>query len=80
MALRSNGIGSWKLIGSLLLLSAPAQILAQDVGTTKDWPAYGGGPNSIHYSKLKKINRDNAKNLQVAWTFDTGDSTPGVRT
>lgn len=41
----------------------------------KDWPAYQGGPNSIHYSQLTQINRNNVKNLKVAWTFDTGDST-----
>lgn len=52
----------------------------QKNGDTKDWPAYGGGPASIHYSRLTQINRDNVKNLQVAWTFDTGDAVPGVRT
>lgn len=42
-----------------------------------DWPVYSGGPESTHYSKLNQVNRDNVKNLQVAWTFDSGDAFPG---
>jgi quinoprotein glucose dehydrogenase len=40
----------------------------------------GGGPGSLHFSKLKQINRDNVKGLKVAWTFDTGDAVKGLRT
>jgi glucose dehydrogenase len=41
------------------------------------WSVYGGGPDNTHYSALKQINRDNVKQLQVAWTFETGDASPG---
>ena len=61
----------------MLLLSCSA--IAQDTGASKDWPAIGGGPGSLHYSKLKQINRENAKSLKVAWTFDTGDAVKGIR-
>jgi quinoprotein glucose dehydrogenase len=44
---------------------------------SRDWPAYGGGPENTHYSTLAQINRENVSRLQVAWTFDTGDSFPG---
>ena len=37
----------------------------------QDWPAYGGTPESDHYSKLAQINRSNVKRLAVAWSFDT---------
>src|SRR5215475_7849224 len=53
---------------------------AQDTGANKDWVAIGGGPGSLHYSKLEQINRENVKNLKVAWTFDTGDAVKGIRT
>ena len=53
---------------------------AQDTGASKDWPAYSGGPAATHYSTLSQINRDNVKDLQVAWTFDTGDAKEGVHT
>ncbi len=43
----------------------------------QDWRVYNGGPESTHYSKLAQINRENVSRLQVAWTFDAGDSFPG---
>ena len=39
----------------------------------QDWPAYGGH-DGTHYSSLSQINRDNVKNLVVAWKYDTGES------
>jgi quinoprotein glucose dehydrogenase len=39
-----------------------------------DWPIYGGAPENTHYSDLAQINRENVKQLQVAWSFDTGES------
>src|SRR5690349_13508780 len=45
----------------------------------RDWPVYGGAPEGGHYSELKQINRDNVKQLQVAWTFDTQE-TGGLQT
>lgn len=41
-----------------------------------EWPGYGGGPEQIRYSTLTQINRTTVKQLQVAWTFDTGE--PGA--
>jgi hypothetical protein len=43
-------------------------------GRDQEWTVYSGGPESIRYSKLTQINRDNVNRLQVAWTFDSGDS------
>ena len=37
------------------------------------WPAYGGGPENVRYSPLEQINRENVHDLQVAWTYHTGD-------
>src|SRR5215467_8247108 len=62
------------------MLLFPLPLSAQDTGAGKDWVAIGGGPGSLHYSKLKQINRENVKNLKVAWTFDTGDAVKGIRT
>lgn len=42
----------------------------------REWKVYAGGPEGIRYSALNQINRENVKQLQVAWTFDTGDSFP----
>jgi quinoprotein glucose dehydrogenase len=36
-----------------------------------DWPVYGGASEGGHYAPLKQINRENVKQLQVAWSYDT---------
>ena len=41
------------------------------------WKTYGGGPDNIHYSSLKQINRENVRRLSVAWSYDTGDALDG---
>ena len=40
------------------------------------WKVYGGTPDNIHYSTLRQINRDNVRNLAVAWTYESGDEFP----
>src|SRR5215471_14515626 len=37
---------------------------------------YGGGPQQIRYSPLTAITRENVAQLQVAWTYDTGEPGP----
>ena len=44
-----------------------------------DWPVYGGSKAGQRYSPLTQINRDNVKQLKVAWTYDTGEIT-GMQT
>ena len=76
-----SGVLTRSLLPKLIVVVVSLQgfsAIAQDTGATKDWVAIGGGPGSLHYSKLKQINRENVKNLRVAWTFDTGDA--GIRT
>ncbi len=63
------------LILALALAIAPAfELRAQD------WPAYGGGPQDIRYSRLKQIDRSNVSRLQVAWTYDTADGSGDPQT
>lgn len=69
----------WK-ITLLLLLAVSAVVLAWRTNSTSnlnEWPTYGGTPENTHFSPLKQINRDNVKQLQVAWTYDTGDAFNG---
>jgi len=35
---------------------------------------YGGGPEQTRYSRLTQITRANVARLQVAWTYDTGET------
>ena len=43
----------------------------------RQWRQFGGGPDNIHYSTLTQINKENVRNLEVAWSYDTGDAFPG---
>jgi quinoprotein glucose dehydrogenase len=42
-----------------------------------DWPNYGNDPGGMRYSPLTQIDRTNVAQLQVAWTFHTGDMSDG---
>ena len=42
----------------------------------RDWKVYGGGPDNIHYSTLRQINRSNVHKLAIAWSYDSGDAFP----
>jgi quinoprotein glucose dehydrogenase len=42
-----------------------------------DWGFYAGGTESVRYSGLTQITRDNVSQLQMAWSFDTGDAYAG---
>ena len=64
---------------SFLLIASGAGQMTRDQksGTTaerqQDWPVYGGSPENTHYSTLAQINRENVKQLTVAWSYDTGE-------
>ncbi len=71
----------WVVTVTFGVFAAPAFLIrtqAQNTGKPADaenvdWPAYGGGPLNNHYSPLTQINRKNVRQLQVAWSFDTGE-------
>lgn len=50
-------------------------ILAQE--NYDSWPVVGGNSENTHYSSLKQINKQNVRSLQIAWTYDSGDSYQG---
>jgi quinoprotein glucose dehydrogenase len=59
-----------------LLFRASAQDHAGKADTAEAhtaWRNYGGSPDGAQYSALRQINRSNVKELQVAWTYRTGD-------
>ena len=43
-------------------------------GEDADWPVYLGGKERNLYSQLEQINRENVSQLEVAWTYETGDA------
>ena len=56
-----------------LTLAGAAQRSGQSAAY-RSWSSYGGGPEQLRYSSLTQINRRNVANLEVAWTYDTGES------
>ena len=39
-----------------------------------EWRAYGRDPGGERHAPIDEINRDNVRQLQVAWTYNTGES------
>src|SRR5581483_3886874 len=46
---------------------------AADLRKFSTWTEYEGGADSSQYSSLKQINKSNVSQLQVAWTYSTGE-------
>ena len=60
------------------LLSAGCEPAAVDYsGPLADWPAYGGDLGGLKYSPLTQITRDNVGDLEIAWTYHSGDKADG---
>ncbi|MBV8894079.1 MAG: PQQ-binding-like beta-propeller repeat protein, partial [Acidobacteria bacterium] len=55
------------------IIATRAQHQESAPAADQDWPVWGGAPDNDHYSPLAQINRSNVKQLEVAWTFDTGE-------
>ena len=63
--------------------AAPAAELTPSIATAasysgKDWARSHGDHSSSRYSTLNQINRSNVKDLQVAWTYRSGDGTTNI--
>jgi hypothetical protein len=55
----------------VLVLGSPTAVAAEPENV--DWPVYLGGKGRRLYSPLKQITRENVSQLEVAWTYETGD-------
>ncbi|MDH4124734.1 MAG: pyrroloquinoline quinone-dependent dehydrogenase [Gammaproteobacteria bacterium] len=62
------------LFATLLLSACESSAPVEAAAAGADWPAYLGHPSSNQYSTLDQINRKNVAQLEVAWTYDTGDT------
>ena len=72
--------GRYTCIAIALCLSASIVGVAQtSAHPSRDWPVYGGSAENQHYSPLAQINKSNVKQLEVAWSYDTGE-TGGLQT
>ena len=46
----------------------------------ENWKVYGGTKDAMHYSSLTEVDTANVGQLQVAWTYHTGDADTSVHT
>jgi quinoprotein glucose dehydrogenase len=66
------------LLTCLLFAIAAPPCDAADAPDT-GWPAYGGDAGGTRYSPLTQVTPANVAQLQVAWTFRTGELGQGVK-
>ena len=52
---------------------APAVVPVENGQVETSWEHYGNTPGASRFAALDQINRDNVNELQVAWTYRTGD-------
>jgi quinoprotein glucose dehydrogenase len=61
-------------LSAILVLTLAAAAPSGPAAGSREWPAYGGGPDSIRYSPLDQVHRGNVGELEVAWTYDSKES------
>jgi len=71
-----DSMHSRRWIGALalaFLLACPGPDPVDDSGPTAGWPTYGNSPGGGRYSPLTQITKHNVDDLEIAWTYHTGD-------
>jgi quinoprotein glucose dehydrogenase len=76
LSIENSRLSTSRIAYLLLLVSAavclgPAPRAAADL--YRGWAAYGGGLEQTRYSSLTQINRSNVGQLELAWSYDTGE-------
>ena len=67
------------LLGALVFAGcSKIQDSSHDINYT-EWRAYAGSVEGNRYSSNDQINASNVANLQVAWTWSSGDKDPENR-
>ena len=69
LMLAAGGRGPQRAVSAQPLPVSPLQ--APNYNT---WTHYGGSPDQIRYSNLKQVTRANVRQLEPAWTYDTGET------
>jgi quinoprotein glucose dehydrogenase len=69
-----------RLALAVLLLSACGDAPVDFSGPVAGWSHYGGDAGGTRFSPLTQITRENVADLEVAWTFHTGDVIDGSAT
>ena len=57
----------------LLILTLTSLLTALSLGQTLEWTAYGQEPGGKRFVASEQINKQNVKQLKIAWQFQTGE-------
>jgi quinoprotein glucose dehydrogenase len=61
-------------VGAGLLITVATQLRAQETSPThRTWSTYLGSPDSSHFTALSQITPLNVDQLEVAWTYNSGN-------
>jgi quinoprotein glucose dehydrogenase len=67
----TNPFRKTTILSCLLVMAVPVALAAQN---GKWWKEYGGGSDNSHYVTINQITKSNVNQLEVAWTYPTGDN------
>jgi len=65
-------------LSMLLFFGAGCNVDRAAAPTMIDWVSYGGDPGGMGYSPLDQITPENISDLEVAWTYSTGELDLGL--
>ncbi|HEX7038204.1 MAG TPA: pyrroloquinoline quinone-dependent dehydrogenase [Pseudomonadales bacterium] len=63
----------WERPSAAILAALLAAAAVADTPTDTEWPFYGNDPGGSRYVELDQITPDNVADLELAWTYRTGD-------
>ena len=64
-------------LGVVLVLGCSGSSEIDYSGPVAGWPEYGAAKGGGHYSPLSQIHKGNVAELEIAWTYHTGDYADG---
>jgi quinoprotein glucose dehydrogenase len=61
----------FSLVGTVMLRANSQK--SHSTIADRDWSVWGGASDNDHFSPLSQINRSNVRQLQMVWSFDSGE-------
>ncbi len=58
----------------MALMACGSPVPIDDSGPVSDWRSYASDPGGSRYSPLTQITPENVDDLEIAWTFHTGET------
>jgi quinoprotein glucose dehydrogenase len=80
MRIATRALRRYALLLSCTLLVGCERPPVDYSGPVADWPEYGHDKGGLRYSPLTQITRENVLDLQIAWTYRSGDLSDGTAT